>query len=186
MRHISMILFSSLFLQPLIPHAQPKLPPQTGDTLIRFRDRNWLISEKDMQHFCSRIQEDRRWVYHLINRKQRMCFQVKGIYTHQGMLFFRMSITNHSHLDYTVDSIRFFTWDDNEAKRKKTPHFSPLFSYGNLNLVKGKTREESVVVLPQFTLPANKWLAIEITESHGGRRLTLFVNNFTLLRTRPV
>lgn len=186
MKHISMLLFSSFFLQPLLPQAQPKLPPQTGDTLVRFRQQHWLISESDMKSFCNHIQGDHRRIYHLIERKQRMCFQVKGIYTHQGLLFFRMSLANHSHLDYTVDSIRFFTWEDNEAKRKKMPQFAPLFSYGNLNLIKGKSREESVIVLPQFTLAPGKWLAIETTENHGGRRLTLFVNNYTLLRTRPV
>ena len=186
MRHISLVLFSSLFLQPLMPQAQPKLPRHTGDSLVTFREQDWLISEKDMQNFCSRVQEDRRRIYHLIDRRQRMCFQVKGIYTHTGMLFFRMSISNHSHLDYAVDSIRFFVWDNKDPKRKKAVCFSPLFSYKDFHLIKGKSREDNVIVLPQFTLPPNKWLAIEITEKHGGRQLTMFVNNFTLLRTRPV
>jgi hypothetical protein len=43
-----------------------------------------------------------------------------------------------------------------------------------------------VIVLPQFTLPDGKRLVIEVTEKNGGRKLQLFVDNFTLLRSRPV
>jgi conjugative transposon TraN protein len=187
MNHISFVLFSYLFLNPFLARNQPEAPPQTGDPMVSFRRQLWVVGEKDIQNYCRQVQNDRRRIYYLINRRLRMNFQVKGIYTHQGLLFFRLAISNHSHLDYEVDSIRFFMRDSKGVKRNIPPtSLHPMYSYGNTSLIKGKTREESVLVLPQFTLPADKWLIIEVSEKQGGRRLELLVNNFTLLRSRLI
>jgi len=146
------------------------------------------ISEKELQVCCSRLQKDHRRIYYLISRGSRMDLQLKGIYSREKLLFFRLSLGNHSHLDYDVDSVRFLMRDrrvtkTNIAAARSLP---ALYTYGNAHSIKGKSREESVIVLPQFTLPDGKRLVIEVTERNGGRKLQLFVDNFTLLRSRPV
>jgi len=187
MNHISVVLLSYLFFNSLSARTQPGPPPPNGDTLVAYRQQLWVIGEKEMQDHCKKVQKDRRRIYYLFNRRLRMSFQVKGIYTHQGLLFFRLAISNRSHLDYVVDSIRFFMWDSKGVKRNiPSLHLDPMYRYGNTTLIKGKSQEESVIVLPQFTLPADKWLAIEVSEKNGGRKLELLVNNFTLLRSRLI
>jgi hypothetical protein len=113
---------------------------------------------------------------------------LKGIYSREKLLFFRLSLANHSHLDYEVDSVRFLLKDRKFTKSNKADVISlpPMYTFGNAHSIKGKSREESVIVLPQFTLPDGKRLVIEVTEKNGGRKLQLFVDNFTLLRSRPV
>jgi hypothetical protein len=53
-------------------------------------------------------------------------------------------------------------------------------------MIRGKSRELPVIVLPRFTLPSNKHLVIEVLEKNGGRNLALQAYNFTLLRPRLI
>jgi len=187
MSRISTILLSYLLFHPLSSMTQPEAPSQPKTLMVSFRRQLWAIDEKDLESWCKQVQKDRRRIYYLFNRSFRMSFQVKGIYAHQGLLFFRLAISNRSHLDYNVDSIRFFIWDS-KSNRKNAPSIplSSVYSYGNTSLIQGKSQEECVIVLPQVTLPENKHLVIELTEKQGGRTLELFVSNFTLLRSRLI
>jgi hypothetical protein len=187
MARISTILLSYLLFHPFSSMTLPEAPPHPKTLMVSFRDQLWAIDEKDLENWCKQVQKDRRRIYYLINRSFRMSFQVKGVYTHQGLLFFRLAISNRSHLDYNVDSIRFFMWDSKDH-RKNVPliHLPAVYSYGNTSLIHGKSQEECVVVLPQVTLPVGKYLVIELTEKQGGRKLELFVSNFTLLRSRLI
>ena len=175
-------------LHPIGSHAWSGIIPATRDTPTNLAGRSNRISEKELQVCCSRLQKDHRRIYYLISRGDRMDMQLKGIYSREKLLFFRLSFGNHSHLDYDVDSVRFLMRDRRVTKTNiATVRSLPaLYIYGNARSIKGKSREESVIVLPQFTLPDGKRLVIEVTEKNGGRKLQLFVDNFTLLRSRPV
>lgn len=187
MNHISFVLFSYLLFHPLSARTRQESISQPKIVMVSFRRQLWAVDEKDLESWCKQVQKDRRRIYYLFNRRYRMNFQVKGVYTHQGLLFFRLAVSNRSHLDYDVDSIRFFIRDSRDNKRSiPSPYLPAVYSYGNTSLIQGKSKEESVIVMPQFTLPAGKYLAIEITEKHGGRKLELFVGNFTLLRSRLI
>jgi len=188
MVNLHFALLSYLLFHPLSTRTPQEVSAQPKTIMVAYRRQLWSIDEKDLETWCKKVQKDRRRIYYLINRRVRMNFQVKGIYTHQGLLFFRLAISNHSHLDYDVDSIRFFMLDKGNNTKKYLPptHLSPVFAYGNTSLIHGKGQGESVIVLPQFTLPSDKYLIIEITEKQGGRKLELLVSNFTLLRSRPI
>ncbi|HVU54691.1 MAG TPA: DUF4138 domain-containing protein [Puia sp.] len=177
-----------LSFHPVVSHARSGIPPVPRRTLAMLTERTSGISEKELQICCSRLQKDHRRIYYLISRGDRMDLQVKGIYSHEKLLFFRLSLGNHSHLDYDIDSVRFLMRDRRVTKANASPARSlpVLYTYGNTRSIKGKSREESVIVLPQFTLPEGKRLVIEVTEKNGGRKLQVFVDNFTLLRSRSV
>ena len=177
-----------LALHPFASHAGFGTSPLPRRIPANIAKRISGISEKDIQICCSRLQKDHRRIYYLISRGSRMDFQVKGIYSREKLLFFRLSLGNHSHLDYDVDSVRFLIRDRKSTRTSiATVRSLPaLYTYGNVHSIRGKSREESVIVLPQFTLPDGKRLVIEVTEKNGGRKLQLFVDNFTLLRSRPV
>ena len=177
-----------LSLHPSASHARFGMTPIPRRTQAAIVKRTNGISEKELQICCSRLQKDHRRIYYLISRGSRMDLQLKGIYSREKLLFFRLSLGNHSHLEYDVDSVRFLMRDRRATKTSiSTVRSLPaLYTYGNASSIRGKSREESVIVLPQFTLPNGKRLVIEVTEKNGGRKLQLFVDNFTLLRSRPV
>src|SRR5882757_3807834 len=177
MKQIPVLLFVYLFFAPAFVRAQPEALHQAGTSMTSHRGRLWVMDEAELQNCCKKLQKDHRRIYYLVNRGFRMSLQVKGIYIREGLLFFRLALSNHSHLDYDVDSIRFFM-KDSRATKKNAPVIHPLpslYCYGNTRLIRGKSREESVIVLQRFTLPADKRLVIEVSEKNGGRRLQLFV-----------
>jgi hypothetical protein len=176
-----------LSLHPFVSHARSGTTPLSRRAPAHTAKGFNAISEKEVQNCCSRLQKDHRRIYYLVSRGFRMDLQLKGIYFREKLLFFRLSMGNHSHLDYEVDSVRFLLKDRRATKTHMAMAQSlpALYTFGNAHSVKGKSREESVIVLPQFTLPEGKRLVIEVTEKNGGRKLQLFVDNFTLLRSRP-
>lgn len=146
------------------------------------------VDEKVLKDCCEKLGNDKRRIYYLNTRSYRMSLQVKGIYIREGMLFFRLFLCNHSHLDYDVDSIRFYVTDNHWRKNTslQVTGLSPIYVYGNTQVIRGKSRELPVIVLPRFTLPSDKHLVIEVLEKNGGRNLQLQAYNFTLLRSRLI
>jgi hypothetical protein len=158
------------------------------------------VNEDSLRSCCIKMQKDKRRIYYLMTRKDRMSLQVKGIYTSGETIFFLLLLSNHSHLDYDVDSIRFYeagrpgrlpgryTWHQPASPPVHTPVLvlRAVYTYGNTKQVRGKTQELSVIALPRFTLPEGRRLVIEVLERNGGRSLHLFVDNFTLVRARLI
>lgn len=103
-------------------------------------------------------------------------------------MFFCLGLSNHSHIDYGIDSIRFYIADEKRGTNKavKGTALTPLCVYGNTRTIRGKTREYCVFALPRFTLPDKKILVIDVSEKNGGRHLQLLANNYTLVRARLI
>jgi conjugative transposon TraN protein len=146
------------------------------------------INEALLKDCCEKLASDKRRIYYLNTRNYRMSMQVKGIYTRDNMIFFRLVLSNHSHLDYDIDSIRFYIADNRWRKNTslKVAGLSPVYVYGNTQVIRGKSQELPVVVLPRFTIGSGKHLVIELLEKNGGRNLQLQAYNFTLLRSRLI
>ncbi|HEX9510163.1 MAG TPA: DUF4138 domain-containing protein [Puia sp.] len=146
------------------------------------------IDEEALKDCCEKLENDKRRIYYLNTRNYRMIMQLKGIYTRENMIFFRLFFCNHSHLDYDIDSIRFYITDNRWRKNTslQVTGLSPVYVYGNAQVIRGKSQELPVIVLPRFTLPSGKHLVIELLEKNGGRHLQLQAYNFTLLRSRLI
>ena len=155
-------------------------------TLLRWKRPP--IDEEALKDCCEKLQTDKRRIYYLNTWGNRMSMQLKGIYTRGNMLFFRLFLCNHSHLDYDIDSIRFYITENRWRKNTslQVSSLSPVYVYGNTQVIRGKSQELPVVVLPRFTLPPGKHLVIELLEKNGGRHLQLQAYNFTLLRSRLI
>src|ERR1700712_1899924 len=67
-------------------------------TLLRWKSPP--IDEEALKGCCEKLENDKRRIYYLNARSNRMSMQLKGIYTRGDMLFFRLFLCNHSHLDY--------------------------------------------------------------------------------------
>jgi len=168
------------------PIAQGAASVTASPTLLRWKSPP--IDEEALKNCCEKLENDKRRIYYLTARSNRMSMQLKGIYTHENMLFFRLMLYNHSHLDYDIDSIRFYITENRWRKSTslQVKGLSPVYIYGNTPMIRGKSQELPVVVLRRFTLPPGKHLVIELLEKNGGRHLQLQAYNFTLLRSRLI
>ena|SRR5882757_2480579 len=168
---------------PVMSISPPAHPPPSV-----LPGKGMQVDEEVLKDCCEKLGNDKRRIYYLNTRSYRMSLQLKGIYIREGMMFFRLFLCNHSHLDYDVDSIRFYITDNHWQKNTtlQVKGLSPLYVYGKPQTIRGKSRELPVIVLPRFTLPSNKHLVIEVLEKNGGRNLQLQAYNFTLLRPRLI
>jgi hypothetical protein len=146
------------------------------------------MSEEALKICCEKVENDKRRIYYVSDRNGRMVMQLKGIYTRGALIFFHLSLCNRSHLDYDMDSIRFIIADRQRGKgaSPKVVELKPVFIYGNVSIIRGKSREPSVIALQRFTLPPGKRLLIEAREKNGGRHLQLQADNYTLVRARLI
>lgn len=146
------------------------------------------VNEEVLKGCCEKMENDKRRIYYLNTRNYRMSMQLKGIYTRGDMIFFRLFLCNHSHIDYDIDSIRLYVTDNRWRKNApvQVTGLSPIYIYGNTQMIPGKSSQFPIIVLPRFTLPTGKHLVIELLEKNGCRHLQLEAYNFTLLRSRLI
>lgn len=113
---------------------------------------------------------------------------LKGIYTHNGLLYFHLQLKNSSNVPFNVDFMTFKIVDKQVAKRTAIQEqvIWPLRAYNNLMLVNGKHTERMVFVLPKFTIPDDKMLVVELNEQNGGRHQRFTVDNADLVRARVI
>jgi conjugative transposon TraN protein len=113
---------------------------------------------------------------------------LKGIYTHNGLLYFHLQLKNSSNVPFNVDFITFKIVDKQVAKRTAIQEqvIWPLRAYNNLMLIGGQRTERMVFVLSKFTISDDKMLVVELGEQNGGRHQRFTVDNADLVRARVI
>lgn len=144
------------------------------------------MSEPQMLHYSEGIKATRSVIRLVNDRSHKMTLAMRGIYSADDVLFFRLELRNRSNVKYDADYVRFFIRDKKKAKRTSSQELSikPLFIYGNDKTVDGKTRQTVVYAVNKFTIPDAKKLHIEIMERAGGRHLALPINNHMIVNAR--
>ncbi len=127
---------------------------------------------------------NKREIKHIGSKRFGIQFTLKGIYTHNGLLYFHTQLKNASHVPFDMDYITFKIVDKKVAKRTAIQEqvILPLRAYNYLTCVGGKRTERTVLTLPKFTIPDDKHLLIELHEKEGGRHQTFTVENADLVR----
>lgn len=112
--------------------------------------------------------------------------KLSGIYIHDDILFYHLSLANDSPIDYDIEYIRFYIRDKLRSKRtaRQELELKPIHITGNVKQVKAMNNSAIVIALEKFTVPDAKVLAIEIGERNGGRNLLLKVNNRKIINAR--
>jgi conjugative transposon TraN protein len=131
---------------------------------------------------------DKRIVKHIGAKSFGIQFILKGIYIHNGKYYFHTELANRTNVPFQIDFINFKIVDKKIAKRtviQERPMI-PLRSYKPLGEIGGKTTEQNVFLLDQFTIADDKMLLIEIFEKNGGRHQTLLVENSDLIKARLI
>ena len=131
---------------------------------------------------------DKREIKHIGSKRFGIQYTLKGIYTHNGLLYFHIQLKNSSNVPFDVDYITFKIVDKKVAKRTAIQEqvIMPLRAHNNLTLIGGKRTERVVFTLPKFTIPDDKQLIIELNEKEGGRHQSFVVENADLVRAKVI
>ena len=133
-------------------------------------------------------QNDKRTIKHIGTRQFGMKFLLRGLYAHNGLLYFHTRMENETNMPYSVDFVTFKVVDKKMAKRTAIQELvlQPLRAYHQVMQVRGKGSEHSVFVLDQFSLSEDKQLEVTLYERNGGRTLTFYVEPEDLLLAQKI
>ena len=132
--------------------------------------------------------KDKRIVKHIGAKSFGIQFILKGIYIHNGKYYFHTELRNKTNVPFQIDFVNFKVVDKKVAKRTVVQErpLIPLRTYKPLDEIGGKSTEQNVFLLDQFTIADDKVLLIEIFEKNGGRHQTLQIENSDLIKARLV
>ena len=131
---------------------------------------------------------DKREIKHIGCKRFGIQYTLKGIYSHNNLLYFHMQLKNSSNVPFNVDYITFKIVDKKVAKRTAIQEqvIMPLRAFNQLTVINGKRTERTVFTLPQFTIPDDKQLVVELNEQNGGRHQSFVVENADLVRAKVI
>lgn len=140
-----------------------------------------LIMQSIYKNDCKEIK-------HIGSKRFGIQYTLKGVYTHNGLLYFHLQLKNSSNVPFNIDYITFKIVDKKVAKRTAIQEqvIWPLRAYNNLTLIGGSRTERMVFTLPKFTIPDDKMLIVELNEQSGGRHQSFTVDNADLVRAKVI
>jgi conjugative transposon TraN protein len=115
-------------------------------------------------------------------------FLLRGIFSHNGMLFLHTEIENTTDIPYDIDFLVFKIVDKKVAKRTAIQEtiIKPVRAYNHMTWVSGKTSECTVFAFEKFTIPDKKQLVVELFEKNGGRHQRFVIKNGDLTKARTI
>ena len=132
--------------------------------------------------------EDRREIRHLGCKRFGVQFLLKSVHSHNGLFYFHTETRNRSNVAFRTDFIRFKIVDKKVPKRTAIQErvIDPVRSYNEVLVTEGKSDVRTVYAVPQFTIPDDKLLVIELFEKDGGRHQTIRVENADIVAARQI
>jgi conjugative transposon TraN protein len=132
--------------------------------------------------------QNARPVRHIGSRAFGVQFLLKGIYSHNGMLYFFTELRNTTNVPYHIDYLTMKIVDKNLVQRTTIQEtvIRAVRAYNHVTSVGARSVERTVFAVPIFTIPQEKKLVFELGEKHGGRGQLFEVDNTDLVRARIV
>ena len=132
--------------------------------------------------------QNERIVKHIGSKGFGIRFLLKGIYTHNGLLYFHTEIKNSSNVPFDVDYITWKIVDKKVVKRTAIQEqvIQPLRTQNFVLNVSGNNAERTVWTMDKFTLPDDKCLVVELAEKNGGRNQQFVIENSDLVRAKLI
>ena len=132
--------------------------------------------------------EDRREIRHLGCKRFGVQFLLKSVHSHNGLFYFHTETRNRSNVAFRTDFIRFKIVNKKVPKRTAIQErvIDPVRSYNEVLVTEGKSDVRTVYAVPQFTIPDDKLLVIELFEKDGGRHQTIRVENADLVAAKQI
>lgn len=131
---------------------------------------------------------DKREVKHIGSKRFGIQYLLKGIYTHNGLLYFHTQLKNESNIPFDVDFITFKIIDKKVAKRTAIQEqvIFPLRAHNYATRIAGKKSERTVFTMEKFTIPDDKQLVVELYEKSGGRHQSFAIDNSDIVRAKVI
>lgn len=131
---------------------------------------------------------NKRHIKHIGSKRFGIQYLLKGIYTHNGLLYLHTEITNSSNLPFDIDFIRFKIVDKKVMKQTAIQEtvIYPLRAYNMVSVIRGKQIERTVFTIEKISIPDDKHLLIELYEKQGGRNQSFILENADLLRAEEI
>ncbi|KGN95411.1 conjugative transposon protein TraN [Porphyromonas crevioricanis] len=170
------------FLSPI----EGRLPSNRADIYFKELGNESPVLVKLMMKTI--YQNNRRTVKHIGVQQFGMRFLLRGLYAHNGLLYFHTRMDNDTNMPYSVDFVTFKVVDKKVAKRTAIQEqvLQPLRAFHQMMFVRGKSTECSVFALEQFSLSEDKKLEVTLYERNGGRTLTFYVEQEDLLLAKKI
>ena len=132
--------------------------------------------------------ENKRHVKHIGSKAFGIQYLLRGIYTHNGLLYFHTQVRNQSNVPFEVDFVTFKIVDKKVMKRTAIQEqiVFPLRAYNYATLVAGNKDERTMFTFDKFTIPAGKVLVVELNEKSGGRHQSFTVESEDIVRAKVI
>ena len=132
--------------------------------------------------------QNERIVKHIGSKSFGIRFLLKGVYTHNGLLYFHTEIKNSSNVPFDVDYIVWKIVDKKVVKRTAIQEqvIQPLRTQNFVLNIDGNSAERTVWTMDKFTLPDDKCLVVELAEKNGGRHQQFVIENSDLVRAKLI
>ena len=108
-------------------------------------------------------------------RKYQIQFSIKDVVFRKDNYYYLLEIANNSAISYRVDYLRFFSQNKTGLTKKsvQTLPINPIYQYHFPKTVAAHTKVAFVMVLPKYSLNAQKEVFVELKEFKGERDLVL-------------
>lgn len=165
----------SIEMKDFLSTTEGRLPSNRSDIYFKEIGNESPVLVKLMMQTI--YQNDRRCIKHIGVQQFGMKFLLRGLYAHNGLLYFHTRMENGTNMPYSVNFITFKVVDKKMAKRTAIQEqvLQPLRAYHQVMQVRGMSSEHAVFVLEQFSLVEDKQLEVTLYERNGGRTLTFYV-----------
>ena len=165
----------SVEMKDFLSPTEGRLPSNRADIYFKELGNESPVLVKLMMQTI--YQNDKRTIKHIGTQQFGMKFLLRGLYAHNGLLYFHTRMENGTNMPYSVDFITFKVVDKKMAKRTAIQEqiLQPLRAYHQVMQVRGMGSEHTVFALEQFSLAEDKQLEVTLYERNGGRTLTFHV-----------
>ena len=132
--------------------------------------------------------ENKRHIKHIGSKAFGIQYLLRGIYTHNGLLYFHTQVRNQSNVPFEVDFVTFKIVDKKVMKRTAIQEqiVFPLRAHNYATVVAGNKDERTVFTFDKFTIPADKVLVVELNEKSGGRHQSFTVESEDIVRAKVI
>jgi conjugative transposon TraN protein len=166
-----------------------KLGNQPGNSMEVHLSELGDESPKTIQMAMAKIYKTNRKKVKRVNSNQfGIEFLLRGIFSHNGLLYLHTEIENTTDIPYDIDFIVFKIVDKKVAKRTAIQEtiIKPVRAYNHMTCVSGKTSKCTVFAFEKFTIPDKKQLVVELFEKNGGRHQKFVIKNGDLTKVRTI
>lgn len=147
------------------------------------------MNDADLNYYSQEIVKRGDRISGIGMNKNKINFDVDGIYIKDNVIFYSINAKNKSNINYDIDFIKIYIRDKKQRKRTavQETEVMPIFVYPEgQNTIYGKSELHRVYCLEKFTIPDKKKLVIEMFEKNGGRVMTMDMKNKDIVKASTI